>query len=904
MSESRQQDQKKIDWFSFSQEDILHKNKVTLEEGLSQDEVTARQELYGKNTLPEAPKTSIIIIFLRQFKNPLLYVLMAAATTAFFLGEVVDSLVIWSVLIFNGIIGAFQEGKAQDALFALKKFSTTETLVRRSGKLQMILSDDVVPGDIVVIKEGDKIPADIRIMATRNMYVNESILTGESVPVSKLDAVISREDVPITDQYNMLFKGTTVTRGQAEGVVVATGTSTALGRISQTLIDTHAEIPLQASLNRLINAIMVIVSGVIGVLFVVGLLTGNTFKEMLLVTVSLMVSVFPDGLPIVMTLILAHGVKRMSEKNVLVKRLQAVEALGEATVIAVDKTGTLTRNEMTVQELFTMQGVYQVTGIGYDPVGTIIKNGDIYKGYDVDRLALLAAISPEAEVIRMKEEIRLTGDPTEAALVVLGEKIGFSKKDLEKEGYKILDNLPFAYEKKYYATLIKEPNQKETTLIVVGAPETILEKTLQIIDAEGSCSGLGELIKKELAQKVFEYSQQGLRIIAVAEKNTYLEKLDDRDVEGLCFVGFYAMKDAMRQEVPEAMRLSREAGMRVVMITGDHKVTAEAIAREAGVFTDGDQVMTGDELHSYDEEALINGLEKVTVFARVTPDDKLRIIQAYQRAGHIIAMTGDGVNDVPSLVAADLGVAMGNIGTEVAKESADIILLDDNFGNIPQAVQEGRSIYMTIKKTLLYLFSTNLAELLVIAIAVVAVLPLPLTPAQLVWLNLVTDSFLVLVIAFLPVEKDEMEQGSFRVSRYILDMRTTIRLVFFGLAMTAGTFAVFFFYRQFDIHIARTMTFLTLSLFQLFRLWSVRSRTQSVFTENPFKAPWLILASLVAIALQVIAIHVPFMHKILDTVPLRIHDWGIAAGVAFSIILMDEIRKIFLRRKERKNKKA
>lgn len=859
--------------------------------GLTSEQVIAYQKKYGLNKLPETKKETIFKIFLRQFQSPLLYVLMIAAIIAFILGEVSDSFIIVVVLFFNGIVGTFQEGKAQDALFALKKFSETESLVIRDGEPIVVPSLDLVPGDILILKEGDKVPADARLMEERNLATSESVLTGESTPVEKKITIMSsQEKVMVGDQYNMVFSGTTVARGGARAIVVATGIDTEMGKISEHIDGIKTEVPLQAHMRQLANIIIVATMIVITILFVIGLTTGYGPKEMLLVVLSLMVSVIPEGLPIVMTLILAHGVKRMSGRHVLVKRLQAVEALGHAQIIAVDKTGTLTKNELLVQKIYTKGTFFEVTGSGYDPHGAVfLNNEEVNTHTAVQHMAYLAAISASAQIFRNNAEEHISGDPTEAALVVFGEKLGYEKHDIEKRNA-ILDEFLFDYKKKYYATLVQEENTQRC--IVVGAPEIILEKS-------------SPHEKDELLRVMTALSEQGLRVIAVAEKETSVTTLKEDDLEHLSFVGYYAMKDGLRPEIPSAMEKARQAGMKVVMITGDHVITARAIAREAGIFQDGDRILSGQEIFEMSDDELATQLDRVTVFARVTPEHKMRIVQAYKQRGDIVAMTGDGVNDVPPLVAADLGVAMGEIGTEVTKEAADIVLLDDNFGNIPIAVEEGRAIFSIIKKTLMYLFSTNLAELLVIAFAVIAVMPIPMTPAQIVWLNLVTDSFLVLALAFLPRDPDLLQGKRDTAKRFILDRATTLRMIFFGVIITVGTLFIFAWYvRHTDLLMARTMAFLILSLFQLFRLWSVRSDTRSVFSENPFSYPWMVWASVAMIALQIFAIYMPFMNRLMETQPIMLRDWFVALGVACIIILLDEVRKVFVRINIRSLKKV
>lgn len=880
-------------WSEESPEQVLDM-LTTHKEGLSQKEASERLEIYGPNSLPEASKDSLITIFIRQFKSPLLYILIIAALIAMLLGEVSDGIIIAIVLLLNGVIGTFQEGKAQDALFGLKEFTESNVLVMRDGEHHMMPSQDVVPGDIVILREGDKIPADGRLISCQNFSVNEAALTGESLSIQKtIESLEHNKDRMIADQKNMVFNGTSVSGGTAHMVVIATGLDTEIGKISEQVESIDTEIPLQRNIINLSHIIILVVVIVIGGLFAGGVALGNEVTVMLMVSVALLVSVIPEGLPVVMTLILARGVKRMSDHKALVKRLQSVESLGQANIIAVDKTGTLTKNELAVAHIYANNQIYDVSGSGYDLEGGIMCEGDICTGDPVaDKIARMAALSSEARIFREGDERNLSGDPTEVALIVLGEKHNLHRDELIKET-PILVHMPFDYDKKYLRTDVDSGDTREQ--IFVGAPEAILEKSSHIWAPQGT-HVLDDQARDEIHERMQEYSAQGLRIIGLAEHTT--DKEDENAHEGSwVYVGFFAMQDSLRPEVPEAMRAAQEAGVRVVMLTGDHALTAQSIATQAGIYTEGDRVLTGAEILSLSEEELAEVLDDVTVFARVAPQHKMRIIQAYKARGDIIAMTGDGVNDVPSLVAADLGVAMGKVGTEVAKDAADMVLLDDNFGNIARAIEEGRHIYATLKKTLVYFFSTNVGELLVIVLAVLLLNAIPLLPAQIVWLNLVTDSFLVMTLAFVVREGWYLKKRDPQsISRYILDWPTTLRLFFFGIIIALGTLLVFALFVPQGIELARTMAFLTLALFQIFRLWTIQSETESVITLNPLANKLTLGASLLAIGLQVFAIYTPFMQRLFETVGLTPLQWGIAALVASSIILLEEIRKFFVRR--------
>jgi len=690
--------------------DALHSR----EQGLTKEEATKRLKEYGQNYLPEGKVTSLHIIFLRQFQSPLIYILLAASIIVFAMGETIDGSIILTVLIFNAIVGTIQEGKAQNTLRALKKFVETKATVLREGKELIISDSEVVPGDIIILQEGDKAPADARIIAAANLKIDEAALTGESEPVHKI-------------------ADTLVLAGNGRAIVVATGIETVIGKISKEIAAIDTEIPLKTNIRYLSRLIIITVAGISALLFFLGIVSGKSVKEMFTTIVSLSVSIIPEGLPIVMTLILATGVWRMSKRNALVKKLQAVEALGQARVIAVDKTGTITKNEMVIQKVYLDGKFFEIGGIGYEPKGAIQLNGNVVDSVNHPELLFagkIAAFCASAHVMFSEEEKvwRVAGDPTEAAMLVLAQKLGFYKDDLERES-PLVGEIPFDYKLKYHATIHRFDGQK--FLAVVGAPEVIL-----------NLSQISKEEKQKLESVFLSMSQEGLRIIALAETRDAPEILAPEEIKSLTFVGFFGMKDALRPEVAGAMQKAVSAGIRVVMITGDHKVTARAIAKEAGIYQDGDTILTGQDIDAFSDNELSEKLAGTSVFARVTPEHKLRIIKAYKARGEIVAMTGDGVNDAPSLVAADLGVAMGKIGTEVAKEASDIVLLDDNFGSIVSAVEEGRSIYKTIKKVILYLFSTSLGEALTITGALLLGYPLPLLPAQIIWLNFVTDGFL------------------------------------------------------------------------------------------------------------------------------------------------------------------
>ena len=870
----------------------------TTENGLGASEAVRRLKEDGPNALPEAKPDGLWLIFLRQFQSPLIYILLAASGIVFLMGEVIDGSIILAVLLFNAIVGTIQEGKAQNTLLALKKFVETTATVLRDGKEIVIPDREVVRGDILVLQEGEKVPADARMTSLSGLKVDEASLTGESEPVSKIIESIHAEALSAPEQRNMLFKGTNIVSGNGRAIVVATGADTVIGKIAREISAIDSEIPLKANIRHLSRAIIIVVAGVSAVLFILGLSRGLDLITIFTTVVSLSVSIIPEGLPIVITLVLATGVWRMSKRNALVKKLQAVEALGQAQVIAVDKTGTITKNELVIREVWTEGKVFKISGIGYEPKGSIEFNGSVVDAANHPELLLagkMAAFSANARVSYSEAESRwrVTGDPTEAAIRVFGEKIGFKKDDLMRESPFVAE-IPFDYKLKYHATSYNI--EGKNLLVVEGAPEVVLALCTRI-RRNGKNHPLRKKDVEELETALAKMSELGMRVVAGAMRENISSNLAPETVEGLTFVNLFGMQDILRPEVAGAMERARAAGIKVVMITGDHKLTAQAIAKEADIWREGDHVLSGAEVDEMADAELAARLPDVSVFARVTPEHKLRIIEAYKRRKQVVAMTGDGVNDAPPLVAADLGVAMGKIGTEVAKEAADIVLLDDNFGSIISAIEEGRSIYKTIKKVTLYLFSTGLGEVLVITAALVLGYPLPILAAQIIWLNFVTDGFLDVALAMEPKE-DGLLTGKFvRPNKYIVDGLMARRMVLMALPMMIGTLFLFQGYFENDLAKAWTISLTTLAVFQWFNAWNCRSESKSIFQMNFFSNKWLLGATTVVIVFQILAVYTPFLQGVLRTVPLSLAEWLMIIPIAASIVVVEEVRKFFYRKK-------
>jgi Ca2+-transporting ATPase len=884
-------------WYAKTVSDVLDALH-SREHGLTKEEANERFKKYGFNKLPEGKVDGLLLIFFRQFQSPLIYVLFAAAGIVFVMGSAIDASIIFIVLLFNAILGTFQEGKAQNTLLALKRFAETSATVLRDG-IELIVPDtEVMLGDIIILQEGEKVPADARIVFANTLKIDEASLTGESEPVTKTDTILLSDNLPVADQKNMIFKGTHILSGNGTAVVVATGLATEIGKIAQKISTIDTEIPLKTNIRYLSRIIVVTVAIISVSLIILGVLSGKSLKEMFTTAVALSVSIIPEGLPIVMTLVLATGVFRMSKRNVLVKRLQAVEALGQTKIIAVDKTGTLTRNEMVIQRVYVDGKNFEITGSGYDPKGEAIFDGKTIDPLNHPELLFSGRIAAFCASARLSfsEETKLwkiAGDPTEAAMLVFSEKIGFRHEVLERDTPKIFE-LPFDYRKKYHATI--RAVDGKNFLTIVGAPEKVLELCKNVWHKNGT-ENLNEEKKKELESVFHNLARAGFRVVAYAINPDTGRSIDGDTIPPLTFVGFFGMNDALRPEVKEAMQKVRAADMRVVMITGDHRLTAQAIAKEADIWREGDNVLTGEEIDKMSDEELSEKLARTSVFARVTPEHKLRIIQAYRKRGEIVAMTGDGVNDAPSLVAADLGVAMGKIGTEVAKEASDIVLLDDNFASIVGAAEEGRSIYKTVKKVLTFLFSTSMGEVINITGALVLKWSIPLLPSQIIWLNFITDGFLTAALAMEPKEKGLM-QGKFeRPKKWIVDGFMVKRMLLMAPIMGLGTLYLFSQYFEMDLTKGWTIALTTMAIFQWFNAWNCRSESKSIFQMNPFSNKFLVGATMGVISLQIFAVYNPFMQKVLHTTPLSLSEWLIIIPVASSIIFVEEIRKFFYRRR-------
>ena len=885
-------------WHTRTLRDVERELRTELITGLTPAEAVERLTADGPNELPVQPPDPVALVFLRQFKSPLIYVLFVAAIIVYAIGDTHNALIILAVLVFNAAVGAVQEGRAENALRSLRRLAETSATVFRDGRECIVPDRDVVAGDVVVLKEGEKVPADIRIAESRNFRIDESSLTGEAVRIHKDPAPIKNRRATLGDQINMAFKGTVVVGGNGRGIAVATGPRTEIGKIGAAIAGMETQPPLAKDLERLSRVIVVGVFVLSVLLFLFGILRGMPVHEVFAMVVALAVSIIPEGLPLVLTIILATGVWRMARRNALVKKLQAVEALGQANIIAVDKTGTLTENELIVRRVLVGDKMFTVEGAGYEPKGKIrVAGGGPVRFEQFPGLQLigkLATLTADAQVAFKEDQgiWQVAGDPTEAAMLAFAEKLGYVREELERQEPLIAEE-PFDYGTKFHATAHRTADG--ALVSVAGAPESILARCSEMFSA-GAMVPLTDERRRNAEELYRRFSAEGLRVVGVAYRElSHQEHPHLEDPQRLVLAGFLGMEDSLRPEVPNAVSRVRAANVRLVMMTGDHRLAAVSIATQAGIWREGDAVVSGDELQKMSDTELGAALRKTTVFARITPQDKMRIIEAYKREGDVVAMTGDGVNDAPSLVAANLGVAMGRIGTEVAKDAADIVLLDDDFGTIVAAIEEGRNMYATIRKAILYLFSTNLGELFAIVGAMIVGLPMPVLPAQILWLNVVTDPFMGAALAVEPKESGLLSKVFHRADRSLVHAGTVLRSVFLGSTMMIGTLALFSYYFWAHPERATTVALTALAAFQWLNAWNCRSDRRSAFSDT-FSNPSLVLALFGVVALHVLAVYAPFMQKILFTVPLEPIDWALALGVSVSVLVVEEARKFFVRR--------
>jgi len=860
-------------WHSLTPEQVLEKIGSSLT-GLSDEDARARISQYGLNELQEKKEKPFLIKFLEQFKSPLIIVLLVAILISAVLGELVDAVVIAAIVIMNAVFGLVQEKKAEQALKALKQMAVPKAQVIRDGQLIEIKSTEIVPGDILVLTTGSKIPADGRIVKSFNLQVDESALTGESVPVEKSTAPLT-EGTTLTDRKNIVYSGTIVTYGRGEAVVTATGMSTEIGKIASLLEQTEKEAtPLQKILDQVGRNLALMVLGICAVVFVVGTLQGAPILFMLLLSISLAVAAIPEGLPAVVTIVLALGTQRMAQEGAIIRHLPAVETLGSTSIICSDKTGTMTLNEMTVERIFTIDDTFEVTGRGYAPQGNIVGRGESINALpaNLELLLISASLNTDALLVKGSEKWEIRGDPTEGALVVLAAKAGLDKEKLLLT-FKRVHEIPFTSERKMMTTIYERNGTR--LAFCKGAPDIIIHRCNRY-QLHNEIKILSEALKAEIIRKNEEMAREGLRVLGIAYHPDPSETKPEAD---LIFLGLVGMRDSAREEVKDAIATCRKAGIKPVMITGDHLLTATAIGSYLGLIQNEEEAVTGAELERLPFDDLVRLAPNLSVYARVSPEDKRKILTAYQSSGHVVAMTGDGVNDAPALKQANIGVAMGITGTDVSKEAADMILTDDNFATIVRAVREGRTIFANIKKFISFLLSCNLAEVLAVFAGFLlfpAREPI-LTPAQILWMNLVTDGLPALALGVDPPEKDVMDRPPRSKREGIFTKRVLSRIAVSAFIMAASTLAAFVYGLNQSIIKGETMAFTTIVTLELIYGFFSRSEKLPGWKLGILTNKYLLWSVILSLGLQLLIIYLPFISSLFGTVALSLGDWGIIA---------------------------
>ena len=905
-------------WFNKSIEEVKEQLKVG-NQGLSDEQVKEKREIYGLNELQAQKKKSLIVKFLEQFKDFMIIILIIAAVISgavgYYQGEgITDSIIILIVVIVNAIIGVAQESKAEKSLEALQKLSSHVTKVIRNGKVDVIPSKELVPGDIVILDTGDYVPADLRIIEAANLKAQEASLTGESVPVDKNTDVINDEKIGLGDRTNMLFSSSLITYGRGRGIVVETGMNTEVGKIAGMINEVEeTETPLQQKLNKLGKTLGIVAIVICVIIFIIGLLYGKEPIEMFMTAVSLAVAAIPEGLAAVSTIVLAIGVQRMVKKHAIVKKLPAVETLGSTTVICSDKTGTLTQNKMTVKKVFYNNKLVDLDDIDIDNLGD-----------ELEKLTYISMFCNDTKVLDGK----LTGDPTETALIDMGFKLDFQPPILEK--YERVKELPFDSDRKLMTTVHLFPN-KYMVYTKGGVDELLSRCNSYVIN--GNVNTDIDEYKKEIAKQNEEMAKNALRVLAMAYKELDHEPTDEemKTIESdLTYVGMVGMIDPPREEVKDAVEKCKTAGIKTVMITGDHKITAIAIAKALGILENEDEAITGSELEEMSDEDLIKNVRKYSVYARVSPEHKVRIVKAWQANGEIVAMTGDGVNDAPALKTADIGCAMGIVGTDVSKEAADVILTDDNFATIVSSVEEGRRIYDNILKAIQFLLSSNVGEIIILFVAILMTpllskwfnidvnLITPLLPIHILWINLVTDSLPALALAVDPAEKDIMNRKPLKPKQGVFTKGMTFRVIYQGIMIGVLTLVAFIIglatpenelpvvniteangivrtlsAEEVKVEIGQAMAFTVLALSELVHVFNIRNNKKSIFKTGIFNNSKLILATVVSAGLMLVVLFIPALRNIFSIPVLPAMNILETVILVFMPIVVIEIFKLF-----------
>ncbi len=894
-------------WHSLTAREILTKLKSS-RRGLTSEEAKVKLKKVGLNILPKDNKFSNLKILISQFKSPLVYILLIAAAISFLLGEFIDGGVILMAVFINTIVGFIQESKAEKALGKLKEMVERKALVLRDGIEKEIATKFLVPGDVIILRAGDRIPADGRILEAHEFRVNEASLTGESVPVDKTSKVLNLsaagKQSKEKEKNNLVYMGTVVTRGRAEAVVFATGVKTRFGEIAKLLKETKKELtPLQEKLKKFSQSFGIITLFLCLIIIIIGLWRGYDFFEIFTVAVAIAVAAVPEGLLVAVTVVLAIGMQRILKKRSLVRKLIAAETLGSTTVICTDKTGTLTEGKMQVDHILTGESELFLSS---DKKNNNSSNYHQEKREDHLAALKIALLCNNAIIENPDDELsswRIHGDYTEKALLLAAINAGLNPEKIKKEDFR-LEEIPFDSERKYMATLNRSKDERKT-IYVKGAPEEILNRSRYIL-ISGKSKELKEEMARSLKRRQNELSKKGLRVLAVAYRKLknnevldFNEETEEGNINNLIFVGFLALKDPLREGARQTLKQAREAGIKTVMITGDYKLTAKAIANELGMAVGDKNILEGRELDELSNKEFLKRVSEIKVYARVSPAHKTRIVDAWQARGEVVAMTGDGVNDAPALKSADIGVALGS-GTDVAKETADLVLMDNNFKTILMAIEQGRIIMENIKKIILYLLSDSFSELILISASLIFLIDketgraiLPLTAAQILWINIITDGFPNAALTVEPTDDGIMKEPPRKKGEPLIDLEMKSLIAIISVFTAFSVMAIFWFVLKTtgSLEEARTVAFVALGIDSLLYVFSCRSLKHSILKINPFSNPYLIAAVIGGLLLQLTAVYLPFFQKIFKTVPLSLSDWGLIMAVCLGVIFVIEVIK-------------
>ncbi|MBI2143150.1 cation-translocating P-type ATPase [Candidatus Woesearchaeota archaeon] len=862
--------------------------------GLSESEVAVRLSKHGFNELPKEKRAQPVVIFLNQFRNFLILLLVFATGTSLFLREFLEAAAMSAIILLSAILGFVQEFRAGRAIEALEKMSSPTARVVRDGRELRIAARELVPGDVILLEAGDIVPADSRVLETVSLQIDEAALTGESVPSPKVTTVFSL-DTPIADQENMAFMGTVVTYGKGRAVVTSTGMATEFGKIASSIQATEeVRTPLQAKFEQMARQIGVAVMALVFFVFIGGLLQGElSVAKMFVFALSLVVATVPSALPAIVTISLALGAKALAARNMIIKKLPAAESLGAVTIICSDKTGTITKNQMTVTRLYADNKVISVSGSGYEPVGNFYVDGKPFNEKNVELLLRIGFLCNNAKLSNADGQWQVVGDPTEGSLIALARKGGLSEEKLH-EDYSLIQELPFDSERKMMSVVYRLKGARETFAYVKGAPDLLLRNCDRAL-INGKVHKVPAKEREGILETNELFAKEALRVLGFAYRE--LPPLKQYDMESaessLVFVGLAGMIDPPREEISAAVAQCREAGIKVMVITGDHALTAMAVAKQIGIFREGDVVLSGEEVERMSEYDLSKVIVQVRIIARALPIQKSRVVDALKRSGHVVAMTGDGVNDAPALKKADIGIAMGITGSDVAKEVSKAVLADDNFASIVNAVAEGRNIYDKMIKSTRYLLSCNMGEIVAVFFAIMLRFPLPLVPLQILLMNLVTDGLPALGLGVEPAEGDVMKRPPRNPREKPITGSSLLLIVLFGIVMGAGTLFIFRLYVGASLMLAQTSAFTTLVMFEMFAV--IGSRSLSPFKKlNPFTNKWLLGGVVLSILIQVAVVYVPFLQKIFSTVPLGISEWVrilVVSSLGFALM---ELGKFFI----------